>query len=553
MPAHQISNALSGLYEGVQGIVDDLASEGGAAGTPKVELTRPSDEKFGDFATNVALLLAPVLRTDPRSVATKVAERAAELPGVASVDVAGPGFVNFVLDDAWFADSLSSVLEAGDRWGADVVKQPQKILLEFVSANPTGPITAASARHAAYGDSLARVMRYAGHEVATEYYFNDAGRQVELFGQSLKARAEGDAVPEGGYEGEYVLQLARKLALPDGTDAAEWGHRGVAAMLEQIKQELHAVRVDFDRFQSERELHDTGAVDAALVDVRNAGQAYEDDGATWLRTTSFGDDKDRVLVRSDGTPTYFAADVAYLKHKLDRGCDTALYVLGADHHGYVGRLKAAAAALGSSPEHVEVVIMQMVHLHESGEQKKMSKRRGDIVTIDDLVEKIGVDAVRYSMLQRSHDQTLDIDMDLMAEASAKNPVYYVQYAHARISSIVRKVSDDLGAAVVADAESSSVDLSGGLTLHPSERRLVKRLAELPVFVQEAAERRAPHKITTYAHELASEFTQFYRDCRVVGDGVEPAETKLRLQLCFAAKIGIARSLDLVGVTAPDRM
>jgi len=551
MASKRTPNALQELYDGLQQTVQEIAREGGAAGTPRVELTRPNDEKFGDFATNVALMLAPVIRDNPRAVAGRIVERAGALPGVASIEIAGPGFVNITLDDDWYRATLRAVLTAGPRWGANVVADPQRVLLEFVSANPTGPIVAANARHAAFGDSLARVLRHAGHDVQTEYYVNDTGNQVSLFGQSILARATGNDVPEEGYRGQYVAELAAELAAKDGDDPEELGARGVAAMIAAAQPQLAAFRVHFDRFQSERALHDAGTVADGLARVQASGQTFEKDGATWLRTTAWGDDKDRALVRSDGRPTYFAADVGYLLDKYERGRELLLYVLGADHHGYIARLQAAAQALGESAESCEIVIMQMVHLLEGGDQKKMSKRRGDFVTMAELLERIGVDAARFFLLQRSHDQTLELDLELATNETDQNPVFYVQYAHARICSIQRKAANELGVPERADA--GTVDAAESATLHPSERRLIKRLAELPVLVADAAERRSPHKLTHYALELAGDFSSFYRDCRVVGGDVDTQTSQLRLALCEATRSVLALSLDLIGVSAPEKM
>lgn len=543
--------ALKGLRDSLQAIVDELAKEGAAAGTPRVELERPRDETHGDYATNAALMLAPVLRRAPREVASEIASRARDLQGVASIDVAGPGFINVTMSDEWFVETLRGALEAGASYGSGVIPNAEPILLEFVSANPTGPMVAASARHAAFGDSLARLLAHAGHEVATEYYVNDAGRQIDLFGQSILARATGGEVPEGGYEGEYVGELAASLGAKAGDDPVELGARGVAAMVEQMRGSLERVGVSFDRFFSEASLHESGAVDAGIEKLVALGQTLDEDGAVLLRTTAFGDDRDRAIRRANRIPTYFAADVAYLLDKFGRVGERGhlIYVLGADHHGYIARLKAAASALGFDPDRCEIVILQMVSLVENGEQKKMSKRRGDFVTSDDLVDRIGSDATRFLMLQRSGDQQLDLDLELAESQSDANPVYYVQYAHARLCSIRRKVEE---AGVVPTGERSLEALIAE-PMHASEKRLVKRIGEFPVLIAEAAERRQPHKLYHYAHELASDVAKFYRDCRVLGDDVAEAVTERRLALADAARSVLALSLDLVGVSAPERM
>lgn len=545
------ASALKGLRDSLQSIVDTLAAEGGAAGTPRVELERPRDEAHGDYATNAALMLAPVLRQPPREVAQQIAERAGALPGVASVEVAGPGFLNVRMDDAWYLDTLAAAHAEGAAYGSRVLVDAPPILLEFVSANPTGPIVAASARHAAFGDSLARLLRHAGHVVSTEYYVNDAGRQTDLFGESIRARAAGEEIPEGGYEGDYVVELAAELGASADDDPVALGARGVAAMLELMRASMERMHTSFDRFQSERALHDAGSVAAGVDRLIELGVTLEEDGAVLLRTTAYGDDRDRAVRRANGVPTYFAADVAYLLDKFSRIGDDGhlIYVLGADHHGYIARLKAAAQALGFAPERVEILIMQMVTLVEDGEQKKMSKRRGDFVTADELVDRIGPDATRFFMLQRSNDQQLDLDLDVAEAQNDSNPVFYVQYAHARLCSIMRKVAE--AGISMTDAQASVA--APDVPLEPSEKRLIKRIGAFPMLVAEAAERRQPHKLVHYAHDLASDVAKFYRDCRVVGEDVPEALTKRRLVVCDTARSVLALALDLVGVTAPERM
>lgn len=534
----------------LQQIVAEIARESSAAGTPRVELTRPSDEKFGDYATNVALMLAAVLQEKPRVVAERIAARAVDIPGVESVDVAGPGFVNFTMRDSWFTEALAAVAIADGRWGAGVATTSQKILLEFVSANPTGPLVAASARHAAYGDALARILRFAGHDVETEFYVNDAGRQVELFGASILARASGQDVPEDGYRGEYVAGIAEQLAAESTDDPALLGTRGVALMVASMRPELERFGVSFDRFQPESELHDSGIIEEALQLLEQHGHLYSADGAVWLRTTTFGDDKDRTVRRSNGVPTYFAADIGYLLNKFRRGHERLIYVLGADHHGYIARLRAATAALGYDIDSCEIIIMQMVQLVDGGELRKMSKRRGDFVEMRELVERIGVDAARYFMLQRSHDQSLDLDLELASQHTDANPVFYVQYAHARICSIIRRVADELELAVPG---AEQIGLMEPGELRPAERRVIKRLAELPVVIAESAERRYPHKLAHYAHDLALDFSGFYRDCRVMGDGVAVETTIWRLGVCDAVRSVLEQTLALLGVSAPESM
>jgi arginyl-tRNA synthetase len=556
MTKDESANGAAGGGGPVQRLYEEVAEaaaslRGAAAESPPATLERPPRAEFGDYSTNVALLLAPALKAPPREIAQAVGDSLSAGLGevVERVEVAGPGFLNVFLADSWFRRALAQVREVGERFGAGVVPQDrrERILVEFVSANPTGPLTAASGRHAAYGDSLARVLELGGHEVEREFYVNDYGTQIELFGRSIAARMRGEEPPEGGYQGAYVAELAAELARegvdPDDLETLTKG--GVEAMLERLRATLQRYRVRFDRFFSERSLHEEDRVGRAL-DALGQEHLYESDGATWMRTTTFGDDKDRVLRRSSGELTYFASDIAYHDDKRGRGYDRLINVLGADHHGYVARMKAAFAALGEA-DRFEAVIMQLVHVVERGERSQMSKRKGEFVTLDELIDDIGVDAARFFMLQRSHDTTLDLDLDLARERSQENPVYYAQYAHARIASILRKA----GAERVAKAERA--DLTAGDTpLEPAERALVKRLLELPEEVMEAGDRRAPHRLTAYAHDVAADLHAFYRDCRVVG--AEPEELEdFRICLSAATKSVIARVLDLLGVEAAEEM
>jgi arginyl-tRNA synthetase len=520
--------------------VEAVAAElGNGSVTPTLE--RPKKAGFGDYSTNAAMLLAPALKQPPRDVAERLGAALTERLGerVERVEVAGPGFLNVFLADAWHTAAAAHVLAAGEDWGSGTAGVRERVNLEFVSANPTGPLTAASGRHAAYGDALARLLAFAGHEVSREYYFNDAGGQLLRLGQSIQARARGETVPEDGYQGEYVAELAAEIADAAERDAMDLAVAGGALMIERIKATLERYRVHFDTWFSERALHD-GAIERAFAHVEKAGYSYRHEGALWLRTSEFGDDQDRVIERSSGEPTYYAADVAYVENKLERGFNRLIMPLGADHHGYVARLKAAVAANGADPDHLEVPLLQFVHLVQKGERASMSKRRGEFITLDDLIDEIGVDATRFFMLQRSNDSTIDLDLDLAREESAENPVYYVQYAHARISSVLRKAGRE-------------PDMPpGDLELHPAERELIKKLLAFPAEAGEAADRRAPHRIATYALELAQTFTAFYRDCRVVG--AEPRQVEsFRLGLCVATRRTIARALGLLGVSAPDSM
>jgi arginyl-tRNA synthetase len=524
----------------------------GANGAPRAAptLERPRKAGFGDYATNAAMLLAPLAGAPPREVAAQLAEELGVQLGSAldRVEVAGPGFLNLFLSDAWCVQALDHVLAAGDAYGGGGADPAERINVEFVSANPTGPLTAASGRHGAFGDALVRLLRFRGHEVGAEYYFNDAGTQIDKLGESIRARARGEDVPEGGYEGDYVRELAEQIPGAAELDASELARRGVELMFERIKAVLRRYRVEFDVFFSEGQLHagEPSAIATALERLDAAGRLYRADGALWLRTTEFGDDKDRVLVRSSGQTTYFAADVAYLADKLGRGFERLILPLGADHHGYLGRMRAALAALDADPDCLELPILQFVHVIERGERAKMSKRRGDFVTLEELIETIGVDATRYFMLQRSHDTMVDLDLDLAREQSGENPVYYVQYAHARIASILAKAGEQRVAAALAEARTLTV------ALEPSERTLIKKLLAFGEEVEEAAARRAPHRITAYVLELAQTFTAFYRDCQVLGAEGEGVES-FRLALGVGAQRTIARALDLLGVDAPQTM
>ena len=533
-----VAEAASGLRDGAE------------PGPTAPGLERPPKAELGDYSTNAAMLLAPVLGDNPRAIAERLAEQLSSALGdrVDRVEVAGPGFLNLFLADGWYRAAAASLAAAGDRLGASQPAEPAKVLIEFVSANPTGPLTAAGGRHAAYGDSVARALELSGNEVKREYYVNDAGGQIERFAESVAARMRGDDPPEDGYAGDYVTALARELA-DEGTspdDLEALAERGAELMRASAEATLRRYGVEFDTWFSERSLHQGDVLERLLEELRGSGNVYESEGATWLRTTDFGDDKDRVLIRGEGEPTYFLTDIAYHRDKLERSGGRLLDVLGADHHGYTLRLKAGLAALGLDPELLEFSIMQLVHIVEGGERAQMSKRKGEFVTLDELLDDIGVDAARFFMLQRSHDTTVDLDLELARKQSSDNPVYYVQYAHARIASILRKAGDEAVASALETGPPASA------TLEPAERALTRRLLELPAEVAEAADRRAPHRLCAYAMATAADFHGFYRDCQVVGaegDGVE-AE---RLRLCVLTKRTIAVTLSLLGISAPDSM
>jgi arginyl-tRNA synthetase len=523
----------------------------GEPGEAEPKLERPPKPELGDYSTNAAMLLAPTRGEPPREVAERLRdELGGRLRGSAErIEVAGPGFINLFLADRWYREGVRDLLAAGDGFATGVVEQPERVLDEFVSANPTGPLTAAGGRHAAYGDSVARILAHAGHRVGREFYVNDVGGQVRLFAESIAAAMTGAEAPEGGYEGEYVEELAKELAEAGaGAEDLDTLERlGAERMLASIRATLERFGVVFDTWFSERSLHEGGRVESALEELRSRGHVYESEGAVWLRTTDFADDKDRVLIRSGGEPTYFAADVAYHWDKLGRGFERMIDVLGADHHGYVARMRAAIAALGADPDSYEALIMQLVHVVEGGERAQMSKRKGEFVTLDELIDDIGVDAARFLMLQRSHDTTVDLDLELARRQSQDNPVYYVQYAHARIASILRKAGDG-----AAEGAVDGVDATLDAAAEPAERALIKRLLEMPGEVKGAADLRAPHRLCAFATATAADFHAFYRDCQVVGAEGEGTEGA-RVVLCVSTKRVIARTLELLGVSAPERM
>ncbi|HWH96301.1 MAG TPA: arginine--tRNA ligase [Baekduia sp.] len=532
------------------------AAAGAEAPAPKSRptLERPRQADHGDYATNAAMLYAPVLKAPPRDVAGRLAEALSAGLGASldRVEIAGPGFLNLFLSDAWYVDGLVHVLAAGDRFGAGGAAVFEKIDVEFVSANPTGPLHVGHARNAAYGDALARLFSFVGHDVTREFYINDFGSQVVSFGRSVQARARGEEVPADGYVGDYVATLA--LEIPDAATrpVEDVGAEAVAMMIARARDSLHAFGVEFDVWFSERSLHDVDADGVSGVShgfdvLAEHGHSYRSDGALWLRTTDFGDDKDRVIERSTGEHTYFASDIAYAQNKRERGFDRMVYVLGADHHGYIARMRAAYEALGGDPEHLDLLIMQFVHLVRSGEKVSMSKRAGEFVTLDELVDEIGVDAARWFLLNRSHDTTIEVDLELAKSETSENPVYYVQYAHARIAAVLRKAGEArLEAALAASGGGA------GLSLHPSERALISKLLAWPQEAVDAADRRAVHRVASYALELAQAFSAFYRDCQVVGAQPESLES-LRLRLSLATQRTIARALDLLGVSAPSEM
>ncbi|WP_153502802.1 arginine--tRNA ligase [Cumulibacter manganitolerans] len=521
-----------------------------------IVVERPRQAGHGDFATNTAMRLAKQAGMPPRRLAELIAAELTRSDAIAAVEVAGPGFLNITLEAASLGALAGAIVAAGPAYGEGTAMAGQRINLEFVSANPTGPVTLASARWAAVGDALVRIMRACGAEVASEYYFNDAGSQIDRFAASLYATAHDEPVPADGYHGGYVADVARHvieevpgvLQQPREEALETFRKVGIEKMFADIKQTLEAFGVHFDRFFNERELHDGGDIERSIAALRDNGQLYEKDDALWLRTTTFGDDKDRVLIRGGGAPTYFAADVAYYANKRARGFDRAILILGADHHGYIGRMRAMAAATGDDPDQtLEILIGQMVTLSRGGETVKMSKRAGNVVTLDDLVGAVGNDAGRYAMARSSMDSTMDIDLGVWERKTADNPVFYVQYAHARLSSLQRNALE-LGIDRGAGYDPS-------LLVHEKEVALLTALAGYPRVVAGAGELREVHRIARYAESLAAAYHKFYDSCRVLPMGGQQPDdtTTARLWLCEATRVVLANALGLLGVSAPAQM
>ena len=521
-----------------------------------VTVERPKNKEHGDYATNAALQLAKPAGRPPREVAEIVAAHLRDQPGIAAADVAGPGFLNLRLDQAAQGELARTIVLAGDDYGRGTAMEKERVNLEFVSANPTGPIHLGGTRWAAVGDSLARLLEATGADVTREYYFNDHGAQIDRFARSLLARARGEAPPEDGYGGEYIAQIAAEvvsrrpdvLDLPESEAQEVFRAEGVELMFGEIKQSLHEFGVDFDVYFHENSLHESGAVRRAVERLREQGHIYEHDGAVWLRTTDFGDDKDRVVIKSDGQPAYISGDLAYYLDKRERGFDRVVIMLGADHHGYIGRLMAMCACFGDEPgRNLEILIGQMVNLLRDGQPLRMSKRAGTVLTMEDLVEAIGVDAARYALARYSMDSTIDIDLDVWAKQTNDNPVFYVQYAHARIASLLRNAAD-------LDVVRGD-DMDPSLLSHEREGELLGTLGEFPRVVTAAAELREPHRVARYLEQLAGTYHRFYDACRVLPMGDEPATdlTRARLWLVEATRVVLANGLGLLGVSAPERM
>ena len=524
-----------------------------------VEVIRPRAKEHGDYATNIALALAPAVGRSPREVADVIAKHLPPAGFVAKAEVAGPGFINFFLAHPWLYEELSEVERLGPAYGRIDVGDGERVQVEFVSTNPTGPLHVGHGRNAAFGDALARLLETAGYRVEREYYVNDAGRQAELFGASVEARylqhlGREAEVPEGGYHGNYLADLAAELAgeygeglleLTPEDRRARLGAEGMRRMLDAIRRSLERMDIRMDTWFYESTLHAEGRIDQALKLLRERDLAYEAEGALWFASERFGDEKDRVLVRSNGEPTYFAADCAYLRDKFARGFDRLLYVWGADHHGAVKRLQGAVQAFGYELDRVEFLLTQLVALYRGGDPVRMSKRTGDIITLDEVVDEVGPDAARYTLVSRSPDSQLDFDIELVKSQTLENPVYYVQYAHARIASILR-FAEERGIGLEPFEKVRAEEL-----VHETELDLLRKIAELPELVRFAAEARAPYRLTRYAEELAAHFHRFYTECRVVTD--DPELTQARLHLAAATRQVIANVLAILGVSAPDSM
>jgi arginyl-tRNA synthetase len=545
------------LEVAVQAAVSACFEAGELTGTrpDTVVIERPKNRAHGDYATNIALRLAKSAGHPPREIAEAIAARLRPIAGIGAVDVAGPGFLNITLSAGSLGELARTIVDAGATYGNGESLSGRRINVEFVSANPTGPLSLASTRWAAAGDSIARILEANGAAVAREYYFNDHGVQIDRFAKSLLARAHGEPTPDDGYPGEYVDEVAAAvvaavpgvLDLPRDEAQEVFRREGVERMFAEIKASLRGFRVDFDVYFLESSLHESGAVEKSVEQLKQSGRLYFADGAWWLRSTDYGDDKDRVVIKSDGNPAYIAADIAYFADKRSRGFDLCVFLLGADHHGYQARLKAAAAALGDTPDVIEVLIGQIVRMVKDGKPVRMGKRTGNIITMDDLVDFVGLDAARYSLERGSIDSALDVDVDVLVKRTNDNPVFYVQYAHARLSSLQRNAS------ALGIERSPDPDL--GLLTHEREVDLLGALGEFPRIVASAGELRAPHRVARYLEDLAGVYHRFYDACRVLpqGDEEPTSLTDARLWLCVATRLVLANGLELLGVTAPERM
>jgi arginyl-tRNA synthetase len=548
-----MSSLADQLSSQITALVAAAISRGDITGTPPevITLERPKNRDHGDYATSIALQLAKAAGKNPREVATLLQAEIASLPGVSRVDIAGPGFINITLDRANQAELVRTILDSGARYGHGDSLTGVGINLEFISANPTGPLHLGHTRWAAVGDALGRVLSAAGAKVTREFYINDRGRQMDLFGQSVQAAAQGSPIPEDGYQGDYIKDLAVEVVAgnPGISTLEDFREAAYKVQLAQQQGVLDTFNTHFDIWFSERSLHESGAVDHGMEKLRAQGHVFEQDGAVWLRTTDFGDDKDRVLIKENGELTYFASDTAYYINKRERGSDICIYMLGADHHGYIHRLRAVAACAGDNPDYnIHVLIGQLVKIMEGGEEVKLSKRAGTIITLEELVEKVGVDAARYTLIRYPVDTPMVMDIDILRRNTNENPVYYVQYAHARIAAVLRNVAELGISTAIADFDPSQLS-------HDRENELLGALAEFPRIVASAAELREPHRVARYLEELAGLYHGFYADCRVLplGDEAPAAIHSARANLCAATMQVIANGLELLGVSAPERM
>lgn len=553
------------IEEQLASLVGSAAARAAAAGKlgtvkeiPPVIIERPRDEAHGDWATNAALILASQAKLPPREVAQIIVDSLEAAAYLDSVEIAGPGFINFKLDDDWFRGALREILEKKGSYGRAESPTGRRFQIEFVSANPVGPMHVGHGRWAALGDSLARLLEATGNTVEREFYINDFGNQMRIFGVSVAARyrellGRPLELPEDGYQGHYITDIAREivdadrdthLALDNEAQAELFTERAYVQVLDHIKKTLADMDVHFDNWFSERSIHAEGKLDAAMAELKDRGLAYEQDGALWMRTEDFGDDKDRVLVREDGRPTYYAADIVYHRDKYERGFDCMIDIWGADHHGYVKRVKAAVAALGYDADRLEIMIGQLVSLYSGGRPIRMSKRTGEMVTLEELLTDVGKDPARYFFLMRGTDTPLDFDIELAKSKTSENPVYYVQYAHARIASIIRHAAEQGLEPTVESADMS-------LLVEEAELKLLRQLADAPAVIAGAADRRAPHRLTKYLEGVAAAFHQFYHQCRVVGDDRELSLA--RLAVCLGTKQIIGNVLGLIGVEAPEKM
>ena len=552
-------DAQTALEAHILGVVAQAIARGAFAGEvpASVRLDRPKNRDHGDYATSIALQLAKAAGIAPQEVAKIIAADLTALDAITSVDIAGPGFINITLNRASQAELVRTILIAGDKYGHGNSLTGVSINLEFISANPTGPLHLGHTRWAAVGDALGRVLAAAGAKVTQEFYINDRGNQMDLFGASVEAAALGLPIPENGYQGEYIGDLAKTLVAEDksildlaGTArTTEFRERAYKLQLAQQQGVLEIFHTHFDVWFSERTLHDSGAVEHGMDKLRKQGHVFELEDATWLRTTDYGDDKDRVLIKSDGSYTYFSSDTAYYINKRERGFDICIYMLGADHHGYVGRLKATAACAGDDPEYnVHVLIGQLVKIMEGGEEVKLSKRAGTIITLEELVEKVGVDAARYTLIRYPVETPMVLDVDILKSNTNENPVYYVQYAHARIAGVLRNAAELNISSALADFDPAQLS-------HDRENELLGSLAQFPRIVASAAELREPHRVARYLEELAGVYHGFYADCRVLplGDEAPAAVHSARAALCAATKQTLKNGLQLLGVSAPERM